>query len=168
MFWRINRHYQQVRKQLSLKGLPPSLKPFPPPRVVIPISGVHRGVIDAVDFAQAISKNVSVVYIELEPGMGEKVREEWERWWPDIPLVVKASPYRSIVGPLMDFLDETDREHNDGQLATVILPEFVPARWWQAVLHNQTTWLIKTALLYRRRTTGYQRVIIDVPYHLRK
>ena len=68
----------------------------------------------------------------------------------------------------MDFLDETDREHNDGQLATVILPEFVPARWWQAVLHNQTTWLIKTALLYRRRTTGYQRVIIDVPYHLRK
>ena len=75
VFWRINRHYQQVRKQLSLKGLPPSLKPFPPPRVVIPISGVHRGVIDAVDFAQAISKNVSVVYIELEPGMGEKVRE---------------------------------------------------------------------------------------------
>jgi amino acid transporter len=168
VFLQINRHYQQVRKQLSLKGLPPSLKPFPPPRVVIPISGVHRGVIDAVDFAQAISKNVSVVYIELEPGMGEKVRQEWERWWPDIPLVVKASPYRSIVGPILDFLDETDHEHNDGQLATVILPEFVPARWWQAILHNQTTWLIKTALLYRRRTTGYTRVIIDIPYHLRK
>ena len=120
------------------------------------------------DGGWAISKNVSVVYIELEPGMGEKVRQEWERWWPDIPLVVKSSPYRSIVGPLLDFLDETDREHNDGQLATVVLPEFVPAHWWQAVLHNQTTWLIKTALLYRRRTLGYQRVIIDIPYHLRK
>jgi amino acid transporter len=168
IFLRINRHYQQVRQQLSLKGLPPSIKPFPPPRVVIPISGVHRGMVDAVDFAQAISKNVTVVYIELEPDSGEKVREQWERWWPDIPLVVKASPYRSIVGPLLDFLDETDRENNDGQLATVILPEFVPARWWQALLHNQTTWLIKTALLYRRRTVGYQRVIIDIPYHLRK
>jgi amino acid transporter len=167
-FSQISRHYQQVRKQLSLKGLPPSLKPFPPPRVVIPISGVHRGIVDAVDFAQAISKNVTVVYIELEPGSGEKVREQWDRWWPDIPLVVIASPYRSIVGPLLDFLDETDHENNDGQLATVILPEFVPARWWQALLHNQTTWLIKTALLYRRRTLGYQRVIIDIPYHLRK
>jgi amino acid transporter len=167
-FAQISRHYQQVRKQLSLKGLPPSLKPFPPPRVVIPISGVHRGIVDAVDFAQAISKSVTAVYIELEPGTGEKVREQWMRWWPDIPLMVKPSPYRSIVGPLLDYLDETDREHNDGQLATVILPEFVPARWWQALLHNQTTWLIKTALLYRRRTLGYQRVIIDIPYHLRK
>ena len=168
VFLRISRHYQMVRQQLSLKGLPPSIKPFPPPRVVIPISGVHRGIVDAIDFAQSISKNVSVVYIELEPGMGEKVREQWERWWPDIPLVVKPSQYRSIVGPLLDFLDETDHEHNDGQLATVILPEFVPARWWQAVLHNQTTWMIKTALLYRRRTSGFQRVIIDIPYHLRK
>jgi amino acid transporter len=168
LFLRISHHYGQVRKQLSLKGLPPSLKPSPAPRVVIPISGVHRGIVDAMDFAQAISKNVTAVYIELEPNSGEAVREQWERWWPDIPLVVKSSPYRSIVGPLLNFLDETDREHNDGQLATVILPEFVPARWWQAVLHNQSSWLIKTALLYRRRTTGYQRVIIDVPYHLRK
>jgi hypothetical protein len=87
-------------------------------------------------------------------------------WWPDVPLVVQPSPYRSIVGPLLDYLDETDRRHNDGQLATVVLPEFVPARWWQNLLHNQTTWLIKTALLYRRRQLGYQRVIIDVPYHL--
>jgi amino acid transporter len=168
VFLRINNHYQQVRKQLSLKGLPPSLKPFPSPRVVIPISGVHRGIVDAIDFALAISKHVSVVYIELEPGSAELVREQWERWWPDIPLVVKSSPYRSIVGPLLEYLDETDQEHNDGQLAAVILPEFVPARWWQAVLHNQTSWMIKTALLYRRRTSGYQRVIIDIPYHLRK
>jgi len=78
------------------------------------------------------------------------------------------SPYRSIVGPLLDFLDKTDREHNDGQQATVVLPEFVPAHWWQALLHNQSAWLIKAALLYRRRQQGFQRAIIDVPYHLRK
>ena len=85
-----------------------------------------------------------------------------------MPLVILPSPYRSIVGPLLDFLDETDAEHNDGQQATVILPEFVPAHCWQALLHNQTTWLIKAALLYRRRRFGYQRAIIDVPYHLRR
>jgi len=82
--------------------------------------------------------------------------------------VVLPSPYRSVIGPLLDFLDETDRQHNDGQLATVVLPEFIPARWWENLLHNQTAWLIKAALLYRRRHLGFQRTIIDVPYHLKR
>jgi hypothetical protein len=83
-----------------------------------------------------------------------------------VPLVIIPSPYRTIIRPLLDYLDETDHQHNDGQLATVVLPEFVPARWWQGLLHNQTAWLIKAALLYRRRRLGFQRTIIDVSYHL--
>ncbi len=151
-----------------MKGLPPCLKPFPPPRIVIPVSGVHRGVVDAVSYARSISNDVTGVYIELDPGTGDTVREAWEQWFCDVPLVVRPSPYRSVIGPLMDYLDETDAAHHDGQQATVVLPEFVPARWWQGLLHNQTTWLLKAALLYRRRRHGYQRAIIDVPYHLRK
>jgi hypothetical protein len=111
---------------------------------------------------------VTAVYVELEPGRGERIREEWQSWWPDVPLVVLPSPYRSIVGPLLDFLDQTDRQINDGQLATVVLPEFVPAKWWHSLLHNQTAWLLKAALLYNRRQLGYQRTIIDVAYHLRR
>jgi amino acid transporter len=168
VFQQIRAHYRQVGKGLTLRGLPPSLKPLPPPRVIIPISGVHRGIIDAIKFAQSISKNVTAVYVELEPGASKKVRETWETWWPDVPLAVVPSPYRSIVRPLLDFLDQTDAEHNDGQQATVILPEFVPAHWWQALLHNQTAWMLKTALLYRRRQFGYQRAIIDIPYHLKR
>lgn len=167
-FLQVRTHYRHVAQQLSLSGPPPSLEPPPPPRVVIPISGVHRGVIDAVAFARSISQNVTAVYVELEPGSGEKVRQRWERWWPDVPLVTLPSPYRSIVRPLIDFLDETDRAHNDGLLATVVLPEFVPARWWHNLLHNQTAWLIKAALLYRRRRQGFQQVIVDIPYHLRR
>ena len=72
-----------------------------------------------------------------------------------------------VIGPLLEFLDKTDQEHNDGQQATVVLPEFVPAHWWGAILHNQTAWLLKAALLYHRRNLGFQRVIIDVPYYLR-
>ena len=168
IFLRIRSHYREVARELSLNGLPPSLRPAPLPRVVIPISGVHRGIVDAVDFARAISSEVKGVYVELEPGESDAVRERWERFFPDIPLVVVQSPYRSIIQPIIDFLDETDRQHNDGQLATVILPEFVPAKWWQGLLHNQTAWLLKAAMLYRRRTFGFQRVIVDVPYHLRK
>jgi hypothetical protein len=166
VFYRIRAYYREVGKQLSLRGLPPSLKPFPPPRVVLPISGVHRGIIDAIAFARSISQDVTAVYIELEPGAGERISETWKQWWPEVPLKVVSSPYRSIVRPLLDFLDEMDRQCNDGQLATLVLPEFVPARWWQSVFHNQTAWLIKAALLYRRRLSGFQRVIIDVPYHL--
>ena len=165
-FRQIFAHYQQVRKQLSLKGLPPSLKPVEPTRVVIPISGIHRGMVGAVNFARSISDNVTAVYVELEPGAGEKARVEWESWWPDVPMVIVQSPYRSIVAPLLQFLDETDAQHNDGQLATVVLPEFIPGRWWQSLLHNQTAWLIKAALLYHRRQHGLERVVIDVPFHL--
>jgi amino acid transporter len=166
-FQSINKHYQGIRKQLSLRGVPPSLRPLPVPRLVIPVSGVHRGTIDAMNFARAISKDVTAVYIELEPEITPNVQEMWKRWFPDTPLIVRPSPYRSIVGPLLDFLDETDLQHHDGQLAVIVLPEFIPARWWQGLLHNQTSWLIKTAMLYRRRQLGYQRVIIDIPYHLR-
>ncbi len=166
-FLQVRRHYRTVAKQLSLHGLPPSLKPLPPARVVVPISGIHRGVVDAIGFARAIARDVTAVYVELEPGSGERIREEWQAWWPDVPIAVVSSPYRSIVGPLLDFLDQTDQEHHDGQLAAVVLPEFVPAKRWQGLLHNQSAKLLKTALLYKRRRSGFQRVIIDVPYHLR-
>ncbi len=168
VFKSIRAHYSEVAHELSLKGLPPSLKPAPPPRVVIPISGIHRGIIEAINYAQSISQDVTGVYVELEPGTGARIREAWERWWPDVPLVVVPSPYRSIIGPLLDYLDQIDLKHNDGQLATVILPEFVPAHWWQSLLHNQTAWMLKTAMLYRRRHLGFQRVIIDIPYHLKR
>ena len=166
-FRKVFTHYQRVREELSLKGLPPSLKPVEPTRVVIPISGIHRGMVGAVNFARSISKNVTAVYVELEPGAGEKARVEWEAWWPDVPMVVVPSPYRSLVGPLLQFLDETDLQHNDGTLAAVVLPEFIPGKWWHSLLHNQTAWLIKAALLYRRRNLGRERIIIDVPFHLR-
>jgi amino acid transporter len=168
IFLQIRAHYREVARQLSLSGSPPSLQPSPLPRVVVPISGVHRGDIDAVNFARSISEDVTAVYIELEPDAGQRIRARWAQLWPDVSLVIVPSPYRSIVGPLLDFLDETDAQHDDGQLATVVLPEFIPAKWWHGLLHNQTAWLLKAALLYRRRHLGFQRVIIDVPYHLQR
>jgi amino acid transporter len=165
-FLRIRAHYRHVGEQLSLHGLPPTLRPIPGLRVVIPISGVHRGIVDAMRYANTISNDITAVYVELEPGESEVVREKWRRFWPDVPMEVVPSPYRSFIQPLLDFLDKTDLEHNDGQQATVILPEFIPAHWWESLLHNQTAWLLKAALLYHRRNLGFQRVIIDVPFYL--
>ena len=166
-FLRIKHHYQEVKQQLSLHGFPPSLRPISPARVVIPISGVHRGMINAVLFARAISSDVTGVYVELVENTGSHIIKQWNEWWPDLPLVVIPSPYRSIVGPLLAYLEKTDLEHNDGQMAVVVLPEFVPTHWWQNLLHNQEALIIKAALLYGRRRAGGERIVIDVPYHLK-
>jgi amino acid transporter len=167
-FIQIQKHYQETAEQLALTSSPTPIHPIQPLRLVIPVSGIHRGIVDAIDFARSISSRVTGLYVELEAGAGDRIRTEWERRWPEIPLVVVPSPYRSIIGPLLDYLDQTDASEDDGQLAAVVLPEYIPAKWWQGLLHNQTAWLIKVALLYRRRHQGFQRLIIDVPYHLQK
>lgn len=168
LFYGIHGHYREVARELSLKGLPPDIKPVPAPRVVLPISGVHRGVIQALRFARTLSDRVTAVYVEVKPGGAEKIREMWERWGQGVPLEVVPSPYRSIVGPILDYLDEADREQNDGQPAMVLLPEFVPARWWHYILHNQTALLLRLALIYRRRREGQVRAIVDIPFYLRE
>ena len=137
-------------------------------RLVIPVSGVHRGIIDAMDLAQSISKDITAVYIELEPGSVSKCARNGNAGGRIYPWLSCPHPIARSFSPLLDYLDEDDRQHNDGTLAAVVLPEFIPARWWQQLLHNQTSLLIKAALLYRRRTQGFQRIIIDVPYHLKK
>ena len=166
-FETVRGHYQEVARELTLRGLPPSLKPLVPPRVVMPISGVHRGVLEALRYARSISDNVTAVYVEVNPTVTEKVQREWETWAPDVHLVVVASPYRSTIGPLLDFIEQTDHDHNDGQYATIVLPEFIPAHRWQFLLHNQTAALLKLALIYKRRRFRHTHVIVDVPFYLR-
>ena len=168
-FLKVHRYYQDLAHQLSQQKLPQLLvRPSPALRVVVPVSRIDRAMIEAVAFARSVSKDITAVYVEFEQGAGQALSKEWKLYWPDVPLVVLYSPYRSIVGPFLDFLDESDRKYNDGQSAVVILPEVVPAHWWQGLLHNHTARLIRDALLYHRRHSGYERVVIDVPHHLQR
>ena len=112
---RIRGHYQNIASALTLRGLPPSLLPYPIPRLVIPISSVHRGVVEALRYARSISNDVSAVYVEIHEEETIKIQQAWAVWGQDVPLVIIPSPYRSIVGPLLEFLEQTDRQHNDGQ-----------------------------------------------------
>ena len=169
IFYRINRHYHSVSHQLSLKGLPEELRPLPKPRVVIPVSGVHRGMINAVRFALSIAEDVTAVYIDIDPLQNHQaIHDQWQAWFPDVKLVIVPSPDRSIVSPLVDFLDQTDIQHHDGQQAVLVLPEIITASPFSEILHNQSAAMIKRALLERRRTMGFQQIIIDVPFHLKE
>jgi amino acid transporter len=172
MFRAIKHHYVTLAEQLSLEGLSPEewvgMASQKTCKVVVPVSGMHRGTLVALRFARSLSQDVTAVVVDVEPKFTVSVRQKWPIWGHDIPLVVLDSPYRSTIGPLLAYLDEVDQREPERGLAVVVLPEFVPARWWHHLLHNQTALLIKTVLTYRRGQTGKGRVIIDVPYHLRR
>ena len=165
---KIKAHYILVGQQLSIRGIQPIRERVTTTRAVIFVGNLNRGMVDAVNFARSSFNQVIALYVELEPGSAEKIRQQWLEWWPDVKFEVRSSPYRSIIGPLLSFLDEVDQQAEDGQLSAVVLPEIVPSKWWHELLHNQTASLIKFVLLHRRRTKGFQRLIIDVPYHLEK
>ncbi|MDH4135627.1 MAG: APC family permease [Anaerolineae bacterium] len=172
VFRTFEEHYATVAEQLSLDGLSPekwedltSRKRY---KVVVPVSGIHRGTLAALRFARSLSKDVTAVVVDVEPQVTARVREKWPAWGHDVPLVVLESPYRSTIGPLLAYLDEVDRREPERGLAVVVLPEFVTAKWWQDLLHNQTARFIKGVLIYRRGQTGKDRLIIDVPYHLQR
>ncbi|MCX8067252.1 MAG: APC family permease, partial [Anaerolineae bacterium] len=148
-FLAVHRHYQDVAAQLSLEafGSPPPVRRH---RVIVPIAGVHRAVIAALNYARALSDDVTAVYVEVDPNETPKIRRKWEEWGDGVPLVVLPSPYRSIVGPLVEYVDRIDDRRRRDQVVTIVLPQFVPTRWWHHLLHNQTAWLIHLAFLFRR------------------
>lgn len=159
MFLRIHRHYVLVAKQLSTEGLA-GLRPIHH-EVIVPISGIHRGVIAALEYAKSIAPHhVTAVYVNLDEVATQKLREKWQQWGSGINLVVVASPYRSLARPLFNYVDRV-RRSSPNVLITVVLPEFVPAKWWQNLLHNQNTLFLKGALLFKKGV-----VVTNVPYHL--
>ena len=160
MFRAIHTHYLQVAKQLSTEGLDP-LRPIRH-LVLVPISGIHRGVIHALEYAKSIAPgNVTAVYVDFDEEATRKLREKWEQWGSGIKLVILRSPYRSLTRPLLRHIDKVVRQ-NDADMITVVLPEFVPARWWHQLLHNQSSLLLKGSLLFRKRV-----IVTNVAYHLK-
>ena len=161
-FLAMHRHYEEVAEALTLDGLegPPEFQHT----VLVLVGDVHRGVVRAVQYARTLAPNATVraVYVETDPGRTAKLEEKWGAWGLGVPLVVLTSPYRSLLRPLLDYIDHI-QARGDDQMVTIVVPEFLPRRWWQHVLHNQTALLVKGALLFRKNT-----VVADVPYLLKR
>jgi amino acid transporter len=160
MFRAIHKHYLSVADQLSIEGLEP-LRAVNH-TVIVPISGIHRGVLNALQYAKSIApENVSAVYVDFDEEATTLLREKWEQWGGGVKLVVLPSPYRELTGPLLRYIYRIDRKRDD-DFITVVIPEFVPAKWWQHLLHNQSSLLLKGALLFKKGV-----VVVNVPYHLK-
>jgi amino acid transporter len=159
-FLTIRRHYEEVATQLSLESMEP-----PPPlqnTVLVLVGDLHRGVVKALQYAQSLSVNAKAVFVESDPERTHRLEQRWAKWGMGLPLIVLTSPYRSLLGPLLQYVDHILEQGGENHIVTIVLPEFIPARWWQHLLHNQTALLIKGAMLFRKNV-----IVTDVPYHLR-
>jgi len=163
LFLIVRWHYEEVAIELSLDGLegPPEFRHT----VLVLIGDVHRGVVRAVQYARTLAAptaTVRAVFVESDPAHTARLEEKWGQWGLGVPLVVLTSPYRALLRPLLDYIDQI-QSRGDAEMVTIVLPEFLPRRWWQHILHNQTALMIKGALLFRKNT-----VVTDVPYLLKR
>jgi amino acid transporter len=159
MLYGIHRHYQTVQDALVIAGPDQQKVPvLPAPVVIVPIARLDRAALQALAFARSVSPTVKAVHISTSKASGEEFQRRWAKLDTDIKLDVVESPYRSLVAPLLRYIDAMDK--SDDRPITVVLSEFVPRHWWEWLLHSQTAFRLKAALLFRRNT-----IVIDVPYH---
>jgi len=158
----IRREYDDQARELEVRDDLVVEGPHREQRVVIPVNGVNRAVVQAVNFGRTLARDIRAVYVTEDPEAGEAMRARWERQVPGVPLVIVESPYRAVVTPVLAYLDVLDQAwppDKPAPITIVVLPEYVARHWWERLLYNQTARRLKAAILGREHT-----VIADVPY----
>jgi len=161
MFRSIRSHYKAVAEQIALTR---DHRPPIPRRniVIIPISGVDQAVVRAVDYARSRAGEIRAVLVDVDPESTARIQTQWAQWGCGVQLTVVPCPYRSVLRSLLDHVEELLQKNQD-YWVTVVIPEILPARWWQNILHNQRALGLKAALLFKDRV-----ILTDVPFNLKR
>lgn len=164
VFHRIRKHYESVGDQLSISTCEPVV-PVEGNVMILPVAGITHVVENSLNYVKSLSvEQIIAVYVHFEREDEAVFQEKWKKWQPDVRLVTLHSPYRSIIQPLTKFIDTVQRKASESNYqVTVLIPQFIPKKGWHNFLHNQSSLLIRTHLLYRRNV-----IITTVPYHLKK
>ena len=157
---KINKHYLAMQKQLAIAKDTYRPQPFDH-TVLVLVAAVNKPVLHALEYAKSISSRVEAVHVSLNPAATEELKQSWSQWDSGVPLVVLDSPFRSVSGPLLKYIDEVEDRY-DHDIVTVVVPEFVTGTWWHNLLHNQTALAIKAMLMFRPG-----KVVTTVRYHLK-
>ena len=158
----IHRQYAKSARELSVRPDYVAKPPTREERAIVPVPGITRAVIQAVNVARTITDDVRAVYISDDPDAAQQVKLRWEKQVPGVPLVIVESPYRALAGPLVAYLDVLDQAWPPDKLAPVtfvVVPEYVAKSWWERILYNQSARRLRAVLLGRPHT-----VVVNVPY----
>lgn len=147
MFQKVHHHYDEMNHELSVEDFVPIIPKHNVVLVLVP--RVHRGIIDALNYARLVSDDVRGVYVSTNTARTAEIKKEWELWAGDIPLVIMESPFRSLIRPLLNYIDAVQKERTDDYV-TVILPEIVAHKAWHRILHNQAAPLLRLYLSGRK------------------
>lgn len=161
ILWATHQHYRRLA--LSRRAETPTLADDVVVRAIVPVAEIGVPSRQALAYARAVAPNdayVVAVHVTDDVADAAKLRREWQEWEPGVELVIIESPYRSLAGPLLAYIDAL-RESNPRDTMTVVLPEYVPSHWWEHLLHNQTALRLKGALLFHPGI-----VVTNVPYHM--
>jgi len=160
MFYLIHNHYKGVAKKLSLEnyGAPTRISRH---RVILPISGVHRGSLAALRYARTLTDDITAVHVSIDDDEAAKVEAKWQHWGDGIRLIVLDSPYRLMVEPLLQYIENVRSKMQPNEILTIVVPQFVPRHWWNNALHTQTAFILRAVLLFKPGI-----VITDVPYQV--
>jgi hypothetical protein len=158
LFFRIKDHYRSVAKQLSLEGYRPQQGMRH--HMLVLASDIHRGVIPALQYARALSSDVKALHVSIDPARERRVRDRWMLYSRGVPLVVLDSPYRSLVDPIIEYVDRLQQQ-DPRNLITLVIPEFVPTGWWPKFLHGQAGLMLALRLRSKRGV-----IVINMPYHI--
>ena len=159
LFQRIHIHYLDVAQQLKMVHYRPPNAPFTN-TVLVLIPTLHRGIMPAIEYARSLSPDCRAVHVETDPERTPQLKSRWEEWGGDVPLVILNSPFRSLISPLMRYLDAVNQERRNHKV-TLVIPEYVPTKGWQNLLHGNAGLLLKIKLLSRRDV-----VVANVRYYL--
>lgn len=160
VFFSIHHHYKSLAKKLSLEHYKGQQR-IKRHRIVLLVAGVHRGSLAALAYARALGPDVTAVHVSVDKTESEKVKEKWNTFGEGTRLVVLESPYRLLVEPVLDYINDLLKIREPNELLTVIVPQFVPAHWWENLLHNQTALMLRFALMFKPGL-----VIVEVPYQV--
>ena len=128
-------------------------------RVILPLSGVHRGTLAALRYAHTLSDDITAVHVSVDPDATEKVRAKWELWGDGVRLVILDSPYRTLLEPLLDYIHELTPRLQPSETITIVVPRFVPGKRWHNILHTQAATALREALIREPNI-----VVTEVPY----
>lgn len=159
-FFAVHRHYQTLAQDLSLEnyGQPP---PAVRHRVILPISGIHQGSLQALDYALSLSDDVTAVHISIDQEQRAALERKWDGWGKGVRLVVIESPFRTFLEPFLEYVDQLGSILQPNERLTIVVPQFTPRHWWHNLLHTQTAFWLRFALLSKKGI-----VITEVPYQV--
>lgn len=160
IFFTINHHYKHLAERLSLEKYKSSIR-VSRQRIVVLIAGVHRGSLAALAYARSLGPDVTAVHVSIDPEESARVREKWEQFGDGTRLVILNSPYRLLLEPVLEYIQQLLSIREPNEVMTVIVPQFVPSHWWENLLHNQTALMLRFALLFKPGL-----VIMEVPYQV--